>query len=85
VRVRVGVYPTDVEAKGTILLMLGRFGYVERYGRVAKVFAANGFSTAVIDWRSQGLSQRMTDDPQAGHINRFSDYQKDLAAMLKAA
>jgi lysophospholipase len=85
VRVRVGVYESDNPAKGTILLMLGRFGYTERYGRVAKVFAENGFSTAVIDWRSQGLSERMADDPQAGHIHHFSDYQKDVAAMLEAA
>ncbi|WP_341369128.1 alpha/beta hydrolase [Yoonia sp. BS5-3] len=84
VRVRVGIYATNTEAKGTILLMLGRFGYMERYGRVAKTFADNGYSTAVIDWRSQGLSDRMADDPQAGHIHRFSDYQKDVAALLAA-
>ena len=84
VRVRVGIYATNTDAKGTILLMLGRFGYMERYGRVAKNFADNGYSTAVIDWRSQGLSDRMADDPQAGHIHRFSDYQKDVAALLSA-
>ena len=85
VRLRVGAYGSEIEAKGTILLMLGRFGYVERYGRAAKTFAENGFSTAIIDWRSQGLSNRMASDPQAGHIERFSDYQKDVAALLKAA
>jgi|TARA_R110002126_G_C10490653_1_gene504175 lysophospholipase len=85
VRVRVGVYDSEVESKGTILLMLGRFGYIERYGRVAKTFAQNGFSTAVIDWRSQGLSDRMADDPQAGHVEQFSDYQKDVAALIQAA
>lgn len=83
VRVRVGAYQSEVEAKGTILLMLGRFGYVERYGRVAKTFAENGFSTAIIDWRSQGLSDRMASDPQAGHIESFSDYQKDVAAFIR--
>ena len=85
VRVRVGAYQSEVEAKGTILLMLGRFGYVERYGRVAKTFAETGFSTAIIDWRSQGLSDRMSSDPQAGHIESFSDYQKDVAAFIQAA
>ena len=85
VRVRVGTYDSEAEAKGTILLMLGRFGYVERYGRVAKTFAEKGYSTAIIDWRSQGLSDRMAPDPQAGHIVSFSDYQKDVAAFLKAA
>jgi len=85
VRVRVGTYDSEAEAKGTILLMLGRFGYVERYGRVAKTFAEKGYSTAIIDWRSQSLSDRMAPDPQAGHIVSFSDYQKDVAAFLKAA
>lgn len=85
VRVRVGAYQAETgpEGKGTILLMLGRFGYIERYGRVAKSFAENGFATAVMDWRSQGLSDRMATDPQAGHIDDFSQYQKDVAAMMR--
>ncbi|MEM6410632.1 MAG: alpha/beta hydrolase [Pseudomonadota bacterium] len=85
VRVRVGAYQAETESKGTILLMFGRFGYVERYGRVAKSFAENGFGTVTIDWRSQGLSDRMALDPQAGHISDFSDYQNDVAAMMHVA
>lgn len=85
VRVRVGTYGGKIDRKGTILLFLGRFGYVERYGRVAKDFDKNGFATVVIDWRSQGLSDRMANDPNTGHIHRFSDYQKDVAAMVRAA
>lgn len=85
VRLRVGAYHTQGDSKGTILLMLGRFGYVERYGRVAQSFADNGFSTVVVDWRSQGLSDRMAEDPQAGHIHHFSDYQKDVSAMMQVA
>ncbi len=85
VRLRIGTYGADNGQKGTILLFLGRFGYVERYGRVAKDFDRSGFATVVIDWRSQGLSDRMADDPHTGHIHRFSEYQKDVAAMVKAA
>tara|TARA_R110002110_G_scaffold226191_2_gene440368 strand:+ start:162 stop:1112 length:951 start_codon:yes stop_codon:yes gene_type:complete len=84
VRVRLSVYGPQEDPKGTILLMLGRFGYAERYGRVAKRFADDGFATAVIDWRSQGLSDRIAGDPRAGHISHFSDYQKDVAAMVAA-
>ncbi len=84
VRVRVGTYETETSSSGTILLMLGRFGYVERYGRVAKGFAQHGYSTAVIDWRGQGLADRLAGDPQAGHINKFSDYQNDVAALMTA-
>ena len=86
VRVRIGVYATETEAKGTVLLMLGRFGYTERYGRVAKTFAENGYSTVIIDWRSQGLSDRMADDPKAGDIHRFSDLcsQTTIALFLSS-
>lgn len=83
-RVRVGAYNCEGESKGTILLMLGRFGYIERYGRVAKAFSEKGYSTAIIDWRSQGLSDRVAADPLAGHINSFSDYQQDVAVFLQA-
>ena len=55
VRLRVDVYHTEEASKGTILLMLGRFGYIERYVRVAQSVADNGLSTVVVDWRSQGL------------------------------
>lgn len=83
VRLRVGAYHAEDACKGTIFLMLGRFGYIERYGRVAQSFADNGYSTVIVDWRSQGLSDRMAEDPQAGHINQFSDYQKDVSAMMQ--
>lgn len=85
VRLRVGAWGAGEDRKGTVLLLLGRFGYIERYGRVAKDFDKNGFATVVIDWRSQGLSDRLTDDPKTGHVGRFSDYQKDVAAMVNAA
>ena len=83
VRVRIGAYGSGKAHKGTILLFLGRFGYIERYGRVAKEFDKNGFATVVIDWRSQGLSDRMADDLRTGHVESFSDYQKDVSAMIK--
>lgn len=38
-----------------------------------------------IDWRGQGLADRLLDNPLMGHVERFSDYQKDVAAMLHAA
>jgi lysophospholipase len=38
-----------------------------------------------IDWRGQGLADRMLDDRRAGHVNVFADYQRDVAAVLEAA
>lgn len=85
VRLRIGTYHGEGKIHGTILLMLGRFGYIERYGRVAQLFAEQGFSTVVVDWRGQGLSDRLATDRQAGHIREFSDYQNDVDAMMRAA
>jgi len=38
-----------------------------------------------IDWRGQGLADRLIDDPNIGYVDKFTDYQKDVAAMLRAA
>ncbi|MCR8546391.1 alpha/beta hydrolase [Salipiger sp. P9] len=84
-RVRVAHYPGPAEASGTVLMFPGRTEYVEKYGRVAGDFADLGFHTLTIDWRGQGLADRMLTDPRAGHVDLFQDYQHDVAAMLDAA
>lgn len=84
-RLRVGAWQPTAQSKGTAFLFLGRFGYIERYGRVAKQFAEKGIATIVPDWRSQGLSDRLTDDPKVGHVSNFLDYQSDVRATLEVA
>lgn len=83
VRLRIGVW--DKGAKGTVLLFPGRTEYIEKYGRAAKDLAARGFSMLTIDWRGQGLSDRLLDDPATGHVHKFTDYQHDVSAMCDAA
>lgn len=63
----------------------GRTEYIEKYGTTAAEFASRGLATMTIDWRGQGLSARMLDDPIIGHVDRFTDYQKDVSSMLRAA
>lgn len=72
-------------AKGTVFLFAGRAEYAEKYGPAAVDLAARGFGTLVIDWRGQGLSDRLIADPVKGHVGKFSDYQRDVDAMLAAA
>jgi lysophospholipase len=72
-------------AKGTVLIFPGRTEYIEKYGGAAAEFAACGLATMAIDWRGQGLADRMLDDPLTGHIDHFPDYQKDVATMMRAA
>lgn len=84
VRIRLGVYRPE-GAKGTVLLFPGRTEYVEKYAPAAEELAQRGFATVVIDWRGQGLADRLLDDKRIGHVDLFSDYQMDVAAMVAAA
>ncbi len=84
VRIRVGAWGRD-RRRGTVLLFPGRTEYVEKYGPCATDLAARGYATIAIDWRGQGLADRLIADPLIGHVETFADYQKDVAAMLRAA
>jgi len=83
VRLRAGFWPA--QGKGTIILLPGRTEYVEKYGRAARDITALGYPVLVIDWRGQGMADRLTDDPMVGHVGRFIDYQRDLMAALDLA
>ncbi|WP_039019552.1 alpha/beta fold hydrolase [Halocynthiibacter namhaensis] len=92
VRIRVGHWPMGsqvlkgaaqkADVKGTVLMFPGRTEYIEKYGRAASEFAARGYEMVAIDWRGQGLADRLLNDPMTGHVSAFSDYQKDVDALL---
>ncbi|MEQ3711138.1 MAG: alpha/beta hydrolase [Tateyamaria sp.] len=84
VRIRLGVYRPD-DAKGTVLLFPGRTEYVEKYAPAAGDLAKRGFASIIVDWRGQGLADRLLDDNRIGHVGLFADYQLDVQAMVKAA
>lgn len=83
-RIRVAHWPTEAP-KGTVLLFPGRTEYIEKYGTCAGELAARGLSTLAVDWRGQGLADRLLPDRTVGHVDLFADYQKDVAAVLQAA
>ncbi|MFP4305223.1 MAG: alpha/beta fold hydrolase [Rhodosalinus sp.] len=84
VRLRVGGWRADGDA-GTVLLFPGRTEFIEKYGRTAAEFLREGLSVLAIDWRGQGLSDRLIEGPLTGHVHAFADYQRDVAAMVAAA
>ena len=63
----------------------GRTEFVEKYGRAAKDFAKRGYASLAIDWRGQGLADRIAKDRGLGHVRMFSDYQLDAQAALEHA
>lgn len=86
-RIRVGHWlPTgDAPAKGTVLIFPGRTEYVEKYGPAAVELHQRGYAALAIDWRGQGLGDRMLKDRRLGHVENFGDFQKDVAAVVKLA
>lgn len=84
VRVRVGIWP-KADATGTVIMLPGRTEYIEKYGLFAAGMAQRGFATLAIDWRGQGLADRMLSDARVGHVNAFPDFQRDLRAALALA
>lgn len=75
----------DAAAASTVLLFPGRTEYVEKYAPVAARLMAAGHAVLAIDWRGQGMSDRLLPDPRPGHIITFADYQADVAAVTAAA
>ncbi len=86
-RIRVGHWlPTGEEpVKGTVLIFPGRTEYVEKYGPAAIDLNARGYAALAVDWRGQGLGDRMLSDRRLGHVEEFGDFQKDVAAVVKLA
>lgn len=84
VRLRLGLW-APAQAQGSVLLFPGRTEYVEKYAQSAHELAQRGYATLAIDWRGQGLADRPLRDPRVGHVDHFSDYQADVAAMIEAA
>lgn len=83
-KVRVAHWPVE-NARGTVLLFPGRTEYVEKYAITAAEFGKRGLAVMAIDWRGQGLADRLLPDRRIGHVDLFSDYQKDVASMMRAA
>ncbi|MDO5605940.1 MAG: alpha/beta hydrolase [Paracoccus sp. (in: a-proteobacteria)] len=72
-------------ARGTVLLFQGRTEYAEKYAAVAQDLNAAGLDVLTIDWRGQGLADRLQGDPRPGHISDFAQYQLDVVALVEAA
>ncbi len=83
-RLRAGLWRAE-RPLGTVLLFTGRTEYLEKYVQVADDLNAAGYDVLAVDWRGQGLSDRLLADPRPGHIADFADYQRDVVEMVIAA
>lgn len=83
-RIRAAVWGRDL-TRGTVFLYPGRCEYVEKYGRTARSVVSEGYAIVSIDWRGQGMADRLLPDGDVGHVGRFADYQRDATALLEMA
>lgn len=83
IRLRLSLHRTGT--KGTVLVLPGRTEWAEKYGRVVSHIAQMGYASLVIDWRGQGLSDRLLPNRLKGHVEDYPDYQMDVQAALDCA
>lgn len=68
-------------ARGRMLVLGGRGDMIEKYLEVIHHWASHGWAVTSFDWRGQGGSGRLTDDPMCGHIEDFAVWIADLNAL----
>lgn len=84
IRIRIGHW-RPAQAMGTVLIFPGRTEFIEKYDQCATEFARRGLASMAVDWRGQGLSDRLLENHLMGHVAHFTDYQKDVDALVRAA
>lgn len=67
-----------------VVLFPGRTEMIEKYGRVIRDLTEAGYGVAIMDWRGQGLSDRLTRDPLLGDVPDFAHFQRDVAELDRA-
>ncbi|QQS12044.1 MAG: alpha/beta hydrolase [Rhodospirillales bacterium] len=83
-KLRFGVWTAKATpARGSILLLTGRGEFIDKYAvDIVPTLLARGFAVYAMDWRGQGLSARLVEDRQKGHIDSFDTYLSDLKAFI---
>lgn len=69
-------------ARGTVVVLPGRAEFVEKYEETLADLQARRFAVAALDWRGQGMSDRLLPRREPGHVADFRDYLGDLDAVL---
>ena len=71
-------YALHPRPAGSIAISSGRIESLVKYKELMFNLYHAGYSVFIHDHRGQGLSGRMTDNPQQGYVARFDDYVADF-------
>jgi len=79
---RAAAFPCSERARGTVALFQGHNEFIEKYFETIQDLRRRRLDVVALDWRGQGGSERELDDPRKGHIDDFSQYQRDLDVFI---
>lgn len=84
IRLRTARWPAlDGATKGTVCIFPGWSEVIEKYFHVVERLRRLGFAVAILEWRGQGGSERLADDPFKGHVASFGHYLRDIEAFRR--
>ena len=81
-RFRVARWCPPDATRGTVVVLPGRTEFIEKYFEVIDSLLRRGFCAAALDWRGQGLSDRLLSNPHKGHVADFDLYISDLGTFI---
>lgn len=67
--------------RGAILFAGGRADFIEKYMESLVHWRNRGWDVTTFDWRGQGGSGRVADDPNVGHADDFAAWLGDLTGL----
>lgn len=70
--------------RGSVLLFNGRTEFLEKYFEVVGELQSRGFAVFSMDWRGQGLSDRLTANRLKGHLTTLDDPINDMANAVRS-
>lgn len=81
--IRYGIWHCTGDKKnGTIILLNGRSEFMEKYSETISELLNKGFNVYSMDWRGQGLSERLLSDRQKGFIPNYEIYLNDVKKFI---
>ncbi|MCF6435314.1 alpha/beta fold hydrolase [Pseudoalteromonas sp. MMG022] len=75
-------YHLPAAAKYSVVLVSGRIESAWKYQELLWELAQNNIAVFTYDHIGQGLSERLTSNPQVGYVRKFSDYADDLNTFI---
>ncbi|MDU0354091.1 alpha/beta fold hydrolase [Paraglaciecola aquimarina] len=75
-------YVVHPKAIGSVVIVSGRIESLLKYKEFVFDIYQQGYSVFIHDHRGQGLSGRMTQDPQMGFVHSFDDYVADCKTFM---